>query len=944
MSDDGRYQIEYMDKAQKRPSKKSPKTPKEKKKPHGCLRLLIIFVQLSLIALLFGVLASIGGYIYFSNQMADAIETVATYRGSGAGGSPRFYDRKGNLLFELTTTEKRRWLKYNEIPRAIIDAAVAAEDDTYWTNIGVDIPANVAALVRNYRNPNGRPVGASTITQQLVRHIVFSYEERVGVSYERKLREIFLSVILTQQRSKEAIMQMYLNEIYYGNLAYGIEAAAQTYFNKPALELSLAEAAFLAGLPQSPYELDPYSNFEGAKARQEFIIGLMLEEGFIDYIEAEVAKGAPLQLAPLMPVQIEVANKTLEAPHFVLYVQNELERRYGPDALVKGGWQVTTSLDLDLHNLAEQAIRDQVAAKSANHDVSNGSVVLLKPSTGEILGMVGSLDYFNDAIAGQVNVALQPRQPGSTIKPITYAAAMQKGWSTADVLWDVPIKLDVGAGQFMTPINYDERYHGPTLFRDALANSYNIPPIQLLRDIGIPSFIQTARKLGIESLDEDAGLSITLGGGEVPLMEITHAFATLANMGQKPQLTSILQITDSRGNIIFDTQNERVPPLNALDERIAYIITNILDDDDARLPAMGRGNALELPFPAAAKTGTTNDFRDAWTVGYTPGLVVGVWLGNSDGHPMNDLPGLRGAAPVWNRIMTEIYADEELQRSLMINGSPPSPNFTVPGGIETRKVCLPQGTGGSQCGATRDDLFLTGVPQHGIPRVHYNINAGTNPGAWTLIGHSLASEDAQKVQLAELDDGTKPLLPTECVVNSNRVPIGGTTRLYLQVPPHYPDEVRARIWARGSGFRMAPASVCPMSSLEFPDSANAQPTQSNSIRESSGAPVAAPASGNYYILAPSAGSQINGIVMVHGTALFEPTQVQHFTVEIGAGANPTEWLPVNEAGQLPISNGTLAQLNASDFTPGDYTLRLALIGQDGNLFGEPHEVPIKIGP
>ena len=943
MGNDNGYQLEYMGKDYKRPSKKATPPPKEKKRPKGCVRLFIILVQLSLIFLLFGVLASIGGYIYFSNQLSGAIEEVVTYRGTGAGGTPRFYDRKGNLLFELTTIEKRRWLKYNEIPRDIIDAAVAAEDDTFWNNIGVDIPANVAAIIRNYRNPDGRPVGASTITQQLVRHIAFTYEERIGVSYERKLREIFLSVILTQQRSKEAIMQMYLNEIYYGNLAYGIEAAAQTYFNKPAIELSLAEASFLAGLPQSPYELDPYTNFEGAKARQEFIINLMLEENSIDYIEAEVAKGAPLQLASLMPVQIEVANKVLEAPHFVLYVQNELEQKYGADALVKGGWQVTTSLDLDLHNLAEQAVRDQVAIKAPNHDVSNGSVVLLKPSTGEILGMVGSLDYFNDAIAGQVNVALQPRQPGSAIKPITYAAAMQKGWSTADVLWDVPIKLDLGQGQYMTPINYDERYHGPVLFRDALANSYNIPPIQLLRDVGIPSFIQTARKLGIESLDEAAGLSITLGGGEVPLLEMTHAFATLANMGQKPQFTSILQITDSRGNVIYDVQSERVPPLKALDERIAYIITDILDDDEARISSMGRGSALELPFPAAAKTGTTNDFRDAWTVGYTPGLVVGVWLGNSDGHPMNDLPGLRGAAPVWNRIMTEVYADEELQRSLMVNGRSPSPNFTPPGGIETRTVCLPRGTGGSQCNATRDDLFMIGVPRHGIPGVQYNTNPDANPGAWTLVTHALSGEDAQKVQLGELDDGTKPSVPTECVVNSNRVPIGGVTRLYLQIPPHYPDEVRARLWARGSGYRMAPATVCPLSSLEFPDAANAQPTQSNSIRESSGAPVAAPASGNYYILAPSAGSQVNGIVMVHGTAMFEPTQVDHYQVEIGAGANPAEWQPVGDPGKLPISNGTLAQLEASNFPPGEYTLRLVLVGHDGNLVGEPHEVPIKIG-
>jgi hypothetical protein len=532
-------------------------------------------------------------------------------------------------------------------------------------------------------------------------------------------------------------------------------------------------------------------------------------------------------------------------------------------------------------------------------------------------------------------------------RAITYAAAMQKGWSTADVLWDVPIKLDVGEGQFMTPVNYDGRYRGPVLFRDALANSYNIPPIQLLRDIGIPAFIQMARGMGIESLDETPGfygLSITLGGGEVPLLELSHAFATLANGGQKPHLTSVLQITDSRGSVIYDVQRDRVPPVKALDERIAYIITDILDDDDARVPAMGRGNALELPFPAAAKTGTTNDFRDAWTVGYTPGLVVGVWLGNADGHPMNDLPGLRGAAPVWNRIMTDVYADPELQRSLMVNGRPPSPNFTPPGGIEGRKVCLPRGTGGSQCTATRDDLFLVNAPRHGIPRVQYNTNPDANPGAWTLITHALAAEDAQRVQLTELDDGTKPAVPRECVVNSNRVPVGGTTRLYLQIPPHYPDEVRARLWARGTGFRMAPATVCPMRSLDFPDAADAQPAPNNSIRESSGAPAAAPASGNYYILSPSAGSQVNGIVRVHGTAMFEPTQVDHFQVEIGAGASPAEWQPVGEPGTLPVSNGTLAQFEANGFPPGAYTLRLLLVGQDGSPVGEPHEVPIKIGP
>ncbi|MCA9970440.1 MAG: penicillin-binding protein, partial [Anaerolineales bacterium] len=601
MSDDG-YKLEYLDRYHERPArKKAAPQPAPKKKPRGCVRVLLFFVQLGLIGVILGLLAFIGGYIYLNNQLSDAIAQVSTYRGTGIGGTPRFYDRNGTLLFELTTVEKRRWLPYSQLPRVMIDATVAVEDDSFWTNRGVDPAAIGAALLSNYRNQDGRPVGASTITQQLVRHIAFSYDERVAVSYERKLREIFLAIIMTQERSKEEIIQMYLNEIYYGNLAYGIEAAAQTYLGKSAVDLQLHEAAFLAGLPQAPILWDPYTNFEGARVRQALVLDLMVSEGMVDYVDAEVAKNLPIVLRPRISAGEEATSKVLEAPHFVLYVQHLLEERYGPDALVRGGWQITTSLDLNIQRLAEAEARAQVAARQAAHDVSNASVVVLKPATGEILAMVGSLDYFDEAIDGQVNVALQPRQPGSSIKPITYAAAMERGWSTADVLWDVPIVIDLGGGELMQPRNYDGRFHGPILFRDALANSYNIPPIQLIRDVGIPYFIQTARKLGIESLTEPSGyygLALTLGGGEVPLLEMTHAYATLANGGRRPRLTGVLQITDSLGNVLYDVQAERVPPVNALDERIAYVITDILDDDRARVPAMGAGSALELPFPA----------------------------------------------------------------------------------------------------------------------------------------------------------------------------------------------------------------------------------------------------------------------------------------------------------------------------------------------------------
>ena len=293
MTNNDGYRLEYLEKYQGH----SPKPPGDKKnngkKSRGCLaKAFILLVQLSLVGLLLGIFAFVGAYIYLSNDLSDSIDQVIAYRGTGVGGTPRFFDRNGELLFELTTTEKRLWLAYSEIPTAVIDATVAVEDDTFWTNYGFDPAAIGAAFLNNYRNQDGRPVGASTITQQLVRHIAFTYEERISVSYERKLRELFLAFIMTQQRSKEAIIQMYLNEIYYGNLAYGIEAAAQTYFGKAAQTLTLSEAAFLAGLPQAPFDWDPYTNFEAAKARQEFILDLMAEDGTITLARCRDRQGS----------------------------------------------------------------------------------------------------------------------------------------------------------------------------------------------------------------------------------------------------------------------------------------------------------------------------------------------------------------------------------------------------------------------------------------------------------------------------------------------------------------------------------------------------------------------------------------------------------------------------------------------------------------------------
>ncbi|HSH01236.1 MAG TPA: transglycosylase domain-containing protein [Anaerolineae bacterium] len=930
------------------------------KQKRGCFyRLMVWTFWLGVVGMVAGLLVAGGVYMYLNDLLADSINRVVYYEGYGTGGYPRFFDRNGILLFELKTSEERRYIPLDEMPASVLHATTTVEDDTFWTNMGVDPLAIVAAIKYNVTS-EGRPIGASTITQQLVRHVAFSYEDRVAASYDRKIREIFIAFQLTRQRSKHDILEMYLNEIYYGNLAYGIEAASQTYFNKRAEELNLAEAAFLAGLPQSPIQLDPYSNFEGAKARQQFILDLMYDDGKIDYVAYQVARGRNLHLAEQVPIEVEIANGVLEAPHFIVYVRQILESKYGAD-LIRDGWQVTTSLDLEMHRMAEAAMREHVANRAAVHDVSNGSVVILKPDTGEILAMVGSLDYFNAAIDGQVNIALQPRQPGSSIKPIVYAAAMGKGWTAGHVIWDVPIKLELAPGQEMVPVNYDRRYHGPVLLRDALANSYNIPPIQITRDIGVQEVIATGRKMGIVSLTEPPGyygLAISLGGGEVPLLEMTHAYATLANEGQKPTLTPVLRIENSRGELVFDFIRDQIPAVNAIDSGIAYILSDILSDNRARTPAMGANSSLRLPFPAAVKTGTTNDYRDNWTIGYTPGVVVGVWSGNADGHPMRDSSGLFGAAPVWNRVMQSIYASPSMVESLRVGTEMPPTWYELPNDIEQRDVCLPRGTGGSVCTATRSELFIRGGTVQTVARVGYNTNAMDNPGAWTLA--TLAATGDQSIALRPLADGTTPPPSSRCVINMRPAPDEAIVRLYLPVPPYYPDEVYARLWARQAGYVMAPPTMCPVSSVRAVTNSNViiGERSGGSVGNGSGVVIgngnnggggtsgggssSPPVSGRLAVISsPSAGAQIQGDIDIVGTANFNAAEVQFYKVEIGSGSNPSSWVTIGTTHSQPVVNGYLETLPASNLPAGPYVIRLVLVQTDGN-FQQPYSVPITV--
>ncbi|MCB8990487.1 MAG: transglycosylase domain-containing protein [Ardenticatenaceae bacterium] len=690
------------------PDQPTPPTPAPRRR--GCLGRVFIGGILLLAVIVFAGILIAGTLIYanFSGEIEAGITKLDDARNRETFETTIITDRNGQKLWEIFGEGKRTAITLQQIPSYLLQATVSVEDDTFYENIGLDAPSLVAALIANLRNQDERPVGGSTITQQLVRHIVFDYEERTAVSYNRKTKEIIFAWVMTRNYSKEEILQMYLNEIYYGNLAYGVEAASQTYFGKPAADLSLAEATLLTGLPQSPVDLDPFTNFEAAKERQWLVLNLMAGEGYITQEQVLATYQEPLSFAQ--------QSVSLAAPHFAVYVRQLLEDQFGAEMVANGGLRVTTTLDLAYQSLAEQLARRHVAAVGPEHNLTNAALIALKPGTGEILAMLGSVDYHDDAIDGRVNVTLSPQQPGSSIKPLTYAAALspvdggKPAWTAADILWDVPVEYGQVDGSSYEPVNYDGRFHGPVRLRTALANSYNIPAVLTLQDVGLPRYIEFARQMGISSWQDDPsryGLSLTLGGGEVTPLELASAYAVFANNGQKVPPVAILRVEKSNGEVLYEYQ----PPAaeQALDPRVAYLISDILDDDAARVPAMGRDNPLDLPFAAAAKTGTTNDFRDNWTMGYTPGLVVGVWTGNTDNSEMLHISGLTGAAPLWHDFMLAVYGDAALQQSLLVNGAAPTSEFVPPSGLEKRPLCALSSItiGATDCTQSGSEWFLT---------------------------------------------------------------------------------------------------------------------------------------------------------------------------------------------------------------------------------------------
>ena len=692
-------------------------------------------------------------------------------------------DRNGKLLYEVLDADagKQLDLDLSRIPAACVQATIATEDSRFFYHPGVD-PLAIARAT--WQNLSGGDIssGASTLTQQLARNLFMDADERYQTSYRRKLREAWLAFQLERHYNKDQLLALYLNQTYYGNFAFGLEAAAQIFFAKPAAQLSTAECALLAGLVQYPTGYNPLLDPEAAQGRQLTVLRLMQDAGYLTAAQVEETARQPLQYRSRL--------FDIEAPHFVMYVQDLLVQQLGVERLREGGLRVYTSLDLDLQRQAETAVRRRLAQLTCSGDavcddpaarsrrVDNAAAVVLDSATGEILSMIGSPNYFSAQISGNVNAALAKRQPGSAIKPFTYAAALDPAWSsrtgqppltTASILADLPKTFTVenvdGTMAPYRPQNYDRMWHGPVSVRTALANSYNLPAVETLDRVGVETLRQLASQAGITTFTGRYGLALTLGGGEVRLLDLTAAYGIFDDgetvtprgiigiKGLGDYEIGRLEIEDSSSRPISNLQSPNLPIISP---QTAYLLTDILSDDVARSPAFGRNSVLSLALPAAVKTGTTTDWRDNWTVGYSTQRLVGVWVGNADNAPMVGVSGVDGAGPIWHDLMR------------LAHPQPPRP-FAMPEDLVEVEICAPSGMlPTTECPRVRRELFI----------------AGTQP-----------TQPDNQFQRVVLDRATG--LPADESTPTNR----RTERVYWLLPPDYHD------WMLAQGIPLAPPTV-----------------------------------------------------------------------------------------------------------------------------------------
>lgn len=817
---------------------------------------ILMLITLAVLGAVTATAVVAGAYSYYTRELPspEKLQNRQVFR------STKILDRNGRLLYELfdPTAGKRTYVRLPEISKYLVQATVAIEDDTFYDNPGISPRGTLRAILANLRGEEVQ--GGSTITQQLIKQVLLTSE----VTVDRKIQEWILAYRVNQQYTKDQVLEWYLNEIFYGNMAYGVEAAAEAYFGKDAENLDLAEASMLAGVPQAPALLSPLIDPMAARRRQRMVLDAMVKNGYVTAAQAEAAAGKPLDYKPM--------RYGLEAPHFVMYVRSLLEQRYGPRLLYSGGLTVRTTVDLDMQHLAERSAREQVA-KLDKYNIHNAALVALRPTTGEILAMVGSVDYFDRSISGQVNISTAERQPGSAFKPITYSASFLKGWTPGTVILDDYTIFFDRLKRPYTPKNVDNKWHGPVTVRKALGNSMNIPAVKALQFVGVNEAIELAHQMGITSLQNQSAydLSLTLGGGEVKLLDLVYAFSVFANGGalhgqpirpeaQRPGYrtvdpVAILSVEDDEGRVL----DEFAGPSRAevLKPRIAYLMTSILSDDNARLPLFAPNGPLKLSRPAAAKTGTTENNRDLWTVGYTPDLVAGVWVGNSDNQEIAPVLSTMTAAPIWHDFMEQALA-----------GVSPK-QFDVPGGLERVEICPLDGLKPNQfCPTKVTEVFIKGTAPTKECTIHRQVTVDKRTG--------------------ELATPSTP--PSE---REDKV---------IEV---YPPEWQA--WAKAAGKEEPPKAPGAQ------DPSAPPPPLSNREGNST-----------FMIASPATGAAVRGEVEIRGTATGKG--FASYRVEFGEGLNPTTWSPIGGSHTGPVENGVLEKWDAKSLN-GLYRLRITLFEQ-----------------
>lgn len=647
---------------------------------------------ISISSILFSIFILGGAWFTFDTVFKD-LPSISQINSRKQILTTKITDRNGKLLYSIYKDQNRTLIPLSQVPPTIKYATISIEDKDFYNHHGFSIPG-IARAVREDIINQAHVEGGSTITQQLIKQTLLTPEK----TFKRKVREILLAFLMERTYSKDEILEMYFNEIPYGGSTYGVEEAAQRYFGIPASKLTLAQGSFLAGLPAAPSAYSPYGpSPERGLARQKEVLRRMVEDGYITQEQAQKAASEELKFNP------DTTN--IKAPHFVMYIRNLLAEEFGEDEIVQGGLEVRTSLDLETQEETQKIVTEEVA-KLAPLRISNGAALMTNPNTGEILAMVGSKNYFDVKNDGQVNVTLSKRQPGSSIKPLTYAIALENGMSPSTRILDEPITYNIAGSPPYSPKNYDGKYHGLVTIRTSLASSYNIPAVKTLAEIGIPAEVEKAKEFGITTWDDYSrfGLSLTLGAGETLMTDMNQLYGTFATYGKTVKLNPILEIKNNQGESMYRNEcaldNRGCSANNTIDARVAYQITDILSDNNARAPAFGTNSVLYIPNQqVAVKTGTTNNLRDNWTFGYTTDRVVGVWVGNNDNTPMSYVAsGITGASPIWNKIIRTQLDDEKPF------------TFPLPEGLIKVKICERTGTlACAACPDNKEELFTAGT-------------------------------------------------------------------------------------------------------------------------------------------------------------------------------------------------------------------------------------------